>query len=134
MSKTIDAKGTTEPFRLALRKLLADRDEYLTLSGTTNLAEFARELEDEYTYETLRKVMAGARRPTARFMERVALALRIEPTYFAEYRRLSVQKTLSELSNDQVEQLFSMLREWKAARRVSEAERGVRDTRANAIR
>lgn len=77
-------------FRDALRDLLVE-SEYVTQAGNPNLHAFAEALP-ELHYETLRKVLSGDRRVTPRIIEEVALALRVKPTYFAEYRLWQAQQ------------------------------------------
>lgn len=81
---------SSKRFRDALRDLLVE-SEYVTQSGNPNLHAFADALPGLH-YETLRKVLAGERNVTPRIMEEVAVALRVKPTYFAEYRLHQAQQ------------------------------------------
>jgi hypothetical protein len=84
------ADETTKRFGAALRELLIERD-YATRSGNPNWRAFAAELEGIH-YETLRKAVAGERRPSRRLLEECARVLRLRPGYFLEYRRYLAQR------------------------------------------
>jgi transcriptional regulator with XRE-family HTH domain len=75
---------TAEPFPLALRELVIEND-YVTQTGKPNWAAFAAEFED-MQYESIRRVAAGRRYPSARLIEECARVLRVRPEYFVEYR------------------------------------------------
>jgi hypothetical protein len=75
---------TAKPFPLALRELVIEND-YVTQTGKPNWAAFASELEG-FHYESIRRVAAGRRFPSARLIEECARVLRIRPEYFVEYR------------------------------------------------
>lgn len=75
---------TTDPFGPALSALLVEHD-YATASGKPKWATFAAELEGVYC-ETLRRAVAGKRRPSPKLIEECARVLRIRATYFLEYR------------------------------------------------
>jgi hypothetical protein len=75
---------TAKPFPLALRELVIEND-YVTQTGKPNWAAFAAQLEG-FHYESIRRVAAGRRVPSARLIEECARALRVRPEYFVEYR------------------------------------------------
>ncbi len=75
---------TTKPFPLALRELVIEND-YVTQTGKPNWAAFASELQG-FHYDSLRRVAAGRRFPSARLIEECARVLRLRPEYFVEYR------------------------------------------------
>lgn len=77
--------GQPERFKDAVRRLFLDRDEYLTQTGNINWMLVSEALPDVY-YETLRKAIAGDRRPTADLMEKVATLAGVQPDVFAEYQ------------------------------------------------
>lgn len=59
--------------------------DYATLGGKPNWRAFAAEL-DSIHYETLRKAVAGERRPSQALLEECARVLRLRPEHFLEYR------------------------------------------------
>ena len=75
---------TESPFTLALRELVIEND-YVTQTGKPNWAAFAAELKG-FHYESIRRVAAGRRYPSARLIEECARVLRVRPEYFVEYR------------------------------------------------
>lgn len=75
---------TDQPFGTALAELLREAD-YTTSSGNINWHAFSREL-DGFSYEYLRKIVAGERVASPAFIEEVSRALRVKPEHFAEYR------------------------------------------------
>jgi len=75
---------TADPFPLALRELVIKND-YVTQTGKPNWAAFAAELEG-FQYESIRRVAAGRRYPSARLIEECARVLRVRPEHFVEYR------------------------------------------------
>lgn len=75
---------TSKPFAEALYELLRDHDEYLSQTGNVNLAAFADALD--LSYELLRKALAGDRNVTPHIIEECARVLRIDPSYFVEWR------------------------------------------------
>jgi transcriptional regulator with XRE-family HTH domain len=78
--------GTTDKrFRDALRDLILAEGENVTLNGNVDYPRFVERLGG-VSYETLRKALAGERKPSASLMEAVASALGISPEYFVEYR------------------------------------------------
>jgi hypothetical protein len=82
----------SEPRRFgdALRELVIEHD-YATRSGNPNWRAFAAELEGIH-YETLRKAVAGERRPSRALLEECARVLRLRPEYFVEYRLYLAQR------------------------------------------
>lgn len=97
-------------FADALLELLRDSDEYTTAIGTPNLAAFARDL-NEVSYETLRRILARERDVTPAILEDVARALRIDPSYFAEYRLWVVQREF-DVREVGFERALENLRSW----------------------
>ena len=75
---------TAKPFPLALRELVIEND-YVTQTGNPNWAAFAAELEG-FHYESIRRVAADRRHPSARLIEECARVLRVRPEHFVEYR------------------------------------------------
>lgn len=84
------ANETTKRFGPALRELLIEHD-YATRTGSPNWSAFAAEL-DGIHYETLRKAVAGERRPSLNLLEECARVLRLRPAYFVEYRLYLAQR------------------------------------------
>jgi transcriptional regulator with XRE-family HTH domain len=76
---------TDKRFRDALRDLILAEGENVTLNGNVDYPRFVERLGG-VSYETLRKALAGERKPSASLMETVASALGISPEYFVEYR------------------------------------------------
>lgn len=69
---------------------------------------FASLIEGKYTQRafatyfgfnqaTISRLLAGKLRPSVETMERIAIALRIQPMYFAEYRAAKLAQVLSDL-------------------------------------
>lgn len=73
-------------------------------------------------YETIRKAVTGERAVSADLMRRVAAALTVEPTVFAEYRLLLAKREFdpSEVGWDRA---TAALGAWEAARRASDEPR-----------
>lgn len=103
------ADTTDMPFTDALDDLLRERG-YTTKLGHVNYAEFARHMEG-FHYETLRKVLVGERGLYPPLIEAVAKALKIEPSYFSEYRLWQARRAFdaNEVGH---EQALVNLREW----------------------
>lgn len=109
---------STEPFPVALGKLITDND-YVTVSGRPNWAAFAPEIEG-FHYETLRRAATGRRTPTPRLMEECARALRLRPEYFLEYRVHLAQRDFDPATVGH-ERAIENLALWKGTRRTSPA-------------
>lgn len=104
---------TTRPFSVTLRDLLIEHD-YVTASGKPKWSAFAVELDGVH-YETLRRAVAGERRPSSRLMEECARVLRIRPQYFVEYRLHLAQRDFDP-GHAGLERAIKNLETWVAAR------------------
>lgn len=83
--------GSLKRFGVALRDLLLDREEFQTYTGNINWSVFADKLKGTH-YETLRKAVSGERQPSIGLMQQVASLLKVDPSYFAEYRLAQAQR------------------------------------------
>ena len=83
--KMTSMDGQLERFKDVVRRLFIDREEFLTNTGNVNWMLVSESLPDVY-YETLRKAVAGDRKPTADLMEKVAQLAGVQPDVFAEYQ------------------------------------------------
>ena len=101
---------STASFGDTLLDLLRETAEFRTSMGTPNVAAFARVLDGVH-YETLRKVLAGEREPSADLMEKVAHALGVSPEHFVEYR-LWVARRQFDVREVGYEQALENLRAW----------------------
>jgi hypothetical protein len=91
---------TAKPFPIALRELVIEND-YVTQTGKPNWAAFASEL-DGFHYESIRRVAAGRRYPSARLIEECARVLRVRPEYFTEYRIHLARRECSSLGSTNI--------------------------------
>lgn len=105
---------TDKRFRDALRDLILARGEPVTLNGNVDWPRFV-ETVPETSYETLRKAMAGERRPSESLIERVAQAVGVRPDYFFEYR---LSQALRDFDVDEVgwEEAARNLAAWSESR------------------
>jgi hypothetical protein len=87
--------AVSKPFRVELRVLFAEREEFWTKTGNINWVAVADALEDVH-YETLRKAIAGERRPSRKLMEQVAEFAGTSPDRFLEYQLDQVRRQFDE--------------------------------------
>lgn len=100
---------TDKPFGTALAELLREAD-FTTSSGNVNWHAFSREV-DGFSYEYMRKIVAGERPPSPQFMEECARALRVMPEHFAEYR-LAMARRQFDAREVGFDQALANLEQW----------------------
>lgn len=76
---------STTPFQQAFASLLAGRAQ----------ADFAAQVG--FNQATVSRLLSGRSKPTVEMMERIAYALGIKPTHFAEYRALKIGQVVSDV-------------------------------------
>ena len=101
-----------KPFGVVLRELLIERG-VTTKVGNPSWTRFASSLKT-MQYETLRKAVAGERRPTSQLMQEAAEALGVDPAeVFAEYRLWAARREFDP-SEVGVARAMTMLEVWEA--------------------
>jgi hypothetical protein len=88
-------KTLPKPFHVALRRLLAEREEFWTKTGNINWRTVAEALEGVH-YETLRKAVARERSPSPKLMEQLADLAHTSPDCFLEYQLHLVRRQFDE--------------------------------------
>lgn len=93
----MESTRSEERFGVALRDVLLEREDYEAgvRAGARQVdwRRFAQDLPG-VNYETLRKAVGGIREPSVAVMEHVAKFLKIDPSYFAEYRIAQAQRAV----------------------------------------
>lgn len=85
-------KRTTHPFGRAVAEQLLENG-YVRLNSNPDWVTFATTIPG-VSYETLRKAVSGERPVSPELLKKVAQALRIEPSFFVEYRLANARREL----------------------------------------
>jgi transcriptional regulator with XRE-family HTH domain len=115
------AEEEIRDFGLSLMLLLLDYPKFRTRTGNVAWGEFARALEARsgVAYSTLRKAVAGERRPSVELMEAVAECLNIDPNEFHEFRLAQARAALDPEEQgggeDGLRKAVANLGEWEAS-------------------